>query len=112
MSLSFKTNHPTGKYRSFSHISIDIKLNKQEVGQIVWHWGTWPTVASDGMRVSLRVKDDKSSCGWKNITLAMIFEGFTDKEQGTAAKKWVTENWEAITKKYAIHPLTEQPSML
>jgi len=113
MGLTFKTNNPTGRYRSFSHIYILIKLDKQEVGSINWvsYMGTHDG-KKDGMRVSIRVKDFESACGWKNVTLVKTFEGWSDKEQGKAAKEWVKENWKIISEKHQICPLTEQPTML
>ena len=110
MAITFKTNYPTGQYRSFDHIYIVIKLNKQEVGTIGWQRSM--TADKEGMRVSLRVAEPTSACGWKTITLKKTFEGFGDKQQGKAAKEWVKTNWDAIAKLYQIHPLTEQPSML
>ena len=109
MGLTFKINQPTGRYRSFDHISIDIKLDKQEVGTIGWR--TYLVAVgdgihkaqTDGMRVSLRVKSDAFP-GWKNVTLKKTFEGFSDKEQGNAAKQWVKDNWATITEKYQLSP--------
>jgi hypothetical protein len=110
MGLTFKTNYPTGRYRSFDHIYITIKLDTQEVGTIGWQ--TSMDASKTGMRVSLRVKDSTSACGWKNVTLKKTFEGFSDKAQGKQAKEWVKANWDAIVKKYQLSPLTEPPTML
>lgn len=112
MTPTFKTNRPTGRYRSFEHSYIDIKVDKKEVGHISWqsYLGTREG-KKDGMRVSIRVKSD-DACGWKNITLAQTFEGWSDKEQEEAAKQWVRDNWNKIVEKYSISPLTEQPNLL
>lgn len=110
MGLTFKTEYPTGRYRSFDHIYILIKLNKQEVGTIGWQTSMVP--GKTGMRVSLRVKDATAACGWKNITLTKTFEGWSDKEQGKAAKEWVKAYWDAIAQKYELSPLTDGPTML
>ena len=104
MGLSFKINNPTGRYRSFSHIGIDIKLDKKKVGCVIWRG-----YDNHGMRVVLHVKDDTQKCGWKNITLAKTFDdqGHTDKKQGDAAKQWLKDNWAALAEKYPLYPLTD-----
>ena len=110
MGLTFKTDYPTGRYRTFSHIHINIKLNKQAVGTISWQQSM---AGHSGMRVTLHVKDSDSVCGWKNVTLMKTFDGFSDRQQGKLAKEWVKSNWDKIANQYQIHFLTnQQPELL
>ena len=104
--MKFQRNGYARKYR----YGITIKMDKQAVGTIGWQ--TSMDASKTGMRVSLRVQDTESACGWKNITLKKTFEGFSDREQGKAAKEWVKSNWSEIAKIHRIAPLTEQPTML
>ena len=105
MGITFKTIHPTGAYRSFSHSCTIIKVDKQRVGEIVWS-----SAVKGGMKVMLQVKSADlvmNPGGWKNIILAKTFEGFGDEIQTKLAKVWVKEHWASISKKYEIVPLTD-----
>lgn len=113
MGLTFKINRPTGRYRSFSHHAwVDIKLNKEIVGYISWRCYNGKEGKRDGMRVTIHVKDENESCGWKNVPLIKSFEG-TEAQEIAAAKEWLKKNWTVIAATYPIYPLTnKQPELL
>jgi hypothetical protein len=107
MGLTFKINQPMGKYRSFDHIYVDIKVDTKVVGYIGWKNYMGAEGKKDGMRVTLIVKDANECCGWKNVTLAKAVEGFGDREQYNQLKEWLIANWDGITKKYDLYQLTD-----
>lgn len=106
MGLTFKINRPTGQYRSFDHITIDIKVDKEKVGYIGWK-KYMDEGKKNGMRVHLYVHAPSERCGWRNVTLSQAFDGGTDTSEGNAAKEWVKANWDTIKEKYQLHPLTD-----
>ena len=86
--FSFKTEKPTGKYRSFSPSYHYIKMN-----------GVWVGEISDSYphKIRLMVADENSSGGWCWIRLKKESESIAD------AKAWLNENYEAINKKFPIY---------
>lgn len=91
MKFTFKTEEPTGNFKSFYRPMHLIKLNKKEVG----------TIAPDKPhKIRLTVmkadinEDGNPNCEWKWITLAHKSE--TLKE----AKDFINANADAILNKY------------
>jgi hypothetical protein len=98
MNLSFKIDEPTGKYRSFSHATCDIKADKKQVGSIVY------SETKCGYVVLLHVKiPTTGNCPFKNIVLAKSFSEGPPSRQINDAKLLVKANWEAIQQRYPIH---------
>ena len=113
MGLTFKINHPTGRYRSFSHATVDIKWNKEQVGYMMFHSKDGPNRVH-GMRVTIHVKDANACCGWRNAILAKSFDDVGgESSQIKAFKVWLKEQWPVISNQFQIHPLTnQQPELL
>jgi len=113
MGLTFKIKQPTGRYRSFSHATVDIKWNKEQVGYMMFHSKDGPPRVH-GMRVTIHVKDATQHCGWRNATLVKSFDDVGgERAQINAFKGWLKEQWENISKQYPIHHLTnQQPELL
>ncbi len=97
MKFTFKTEHPTGLYRSFYKSQHYIKFNKIGVGSI-----------GNESPYSIRLKvtkedineDGCSNCEWKWIRLKGEFSSLDE------AKTFLVKNTEAIMAKFKIH-LTE-----
>lgn len=91
--FTFKTNKPTGKYRSFDTDYHHIKLAGREVGNIS---------AGKTFRINLNVMktetitDSNPNCPWKRITLKKESETLQE------AKDWLNANFKSITAKYTI----------
>ena len=96
--FTFKTNKPTGAYKSFHNDEHVIKLDKKEVGQITH---------SHPHRIRLIVEkddvatSDNPNCTWKWITLKKESELVAD------AKQWLNEKFDSITTKFKLHKLEE-----
>lgn len=91
--FTFKTNKPTGPYRSFYDPTHTIKIKKVEVGSI--H-------QQSPHRISLKVtkssidEDGNANCPWKWITLKKEFASVEE------VKSFLKEHFMDITKKYNI----------
>jgi len=91
--FTFKTEKPTGKWKSFYNPSHDIKLDRMVCGHI------------DPKDFSIRlciIKDDinedlNPNCSWKWVTLKKKSSSLQE------AKDFLNENFELITSKYRIH---------
>jgi hypothetical protein len=96
--FTFKTEKPTGKWKSFDSDSHYIKMGGKEIGSID---------PDKPHKVSFMViKDDINSdgnpnCVWKRITFKREFETVE------AAKKWLTENAERLTSTYNFYKLEQ-----
>lgn len=94
MKFTFKTEHPTGRYRSFYPSYHHIKLKKIEVGSI-----------DDREPHSIRlmiVKSDEDkkiepNCEWKWVTLRAKFTSISE------AKEFLNKNFEEINKRWDIY---------
>jgi hypothetical protein len=97
--FTFKTDKPTGRYRSFSEDQVHIKFNKAKVGEI-YPVGRYFT---DGCKIRLMVEkenineDNNPNCSWKNIFLKKSFSTIEE------AKIWLNKIIEYILKKYKLH---------
>lgn len=93
MKFTFKTEKPTGRYRSFYPDHHYVKLKKQIVGMIG---------DKEPHKIKLKVvetdiiKDDNANCDWKWITLK--------KESKTIdeAKEFLNVNFISINEKYKL----------
>lgn len=101
--FTFKTEKPTGKWRSFDEDTYHIKLKGKEVGQIV------EVVAGNGSPKTYKIRlmvtktdkitDSNPNCSWKWITLKKECESLE------AAKLWLNQAIGELQKAYILHPL-------
>ena len=85
--FTFKTNKPTGRYKSFYKPTYEIKLKKKIVGAItseVPHQIRLRIIKKDIM------EDKNPNCSWKWITLKKEFNSVDE------AKAFLKENYERI----------------
>jgi hypothetical protein len=93
MKFTFKTEHPTGRYRSFESDHHIVKFNKVEVGSIL-----------DGHPFTIRlmvvkqdINEDKNpNCSWKWIRVKKEFESLVE------AKTWLNDHVEEITSHFKL----------
>ena len=85
--FTFKTHHPTGRYRSFDHDYHDIKYNKVVVGSIA---NELPHKISLQVMKDDIMEDGSPNCKWKWIKLK---KEFTSVEE---AKKFLNDNVDAV----------------
>ncbi len=94
--ITFKTDNPKGKYKSFDSYYHNIKLNGKNVGDI-------DDKKPHQIRVMVlktdKITDDNPNCKWKWIKFAAKFESL----QG--AKDWFLKNAKDIMEKYTLNPL-------
>lgn len=93
MKFTFKTEKPTGRYRSFQSASHDIKLGGAWCGSIdddPPHKVRFMKLKDDPM------EDGNPNCAWKWVTLKKEFQSVAD------AKEWVRENSELIQRQIKI----------
>jgi hypothetical protein len=94
--FTFKTEHPTGRYRSFEDDNHIIKFEGKEVGSIE---------ANKPFKINLMIKkDDKHNdsnpnCSWKHIYFKREFETLD------SAKEWLNQNIDKILKEVTLHKL-------
>jgi hypothetical protein len=96
MKFTFKTDHPTGKYKSFEPDYHHIKLNKKDVGYI-----------SDEKPYKIRLQVIKENinengnpnCVWKWATLKKQSETLQE------AKDFLNTNFESITQELKLYKL-------
>ncbi len=94
MKFTFKTEKPTGKYKSFSSPSHLIKLNKKEVGII----GDKSPYKIKLMVVKKDINEDgHPNCKWKWITLKKESKSLQE------AKDFLNETIEAVMCAYELH---------
>lgn len=92
MKFTFKTEKPTGRYRSFFSESHDIKLKKMKVGSIVdITWQIRLMVLKDDIN-----EDGNPNCEWKWITLKKESASLQE------AKDWLNVNFISLNQKYKI----------
>jgi hypothetical protein len=93
MKFTFKTEHPTGRYRSFFSSNHERKLKKKVVGSIG---------DKSPHEIRLRVKkkdlmeDGNPNCEWKWIKLKKESESITE------AKEFLNVNFKIINEKYEL----------
>lgn len=89
--FTFKTEKPTGKWRSFDSDNHIIKLNKIKIGNI-------SSLEPFFIRLKIIKKDimedGNPNCEWKWIKLAIKFNSLSD------AKEWMQINFKKITTKF------------
>lgn len=90
--FTFKTEKPTGKWKSFYPTTHYIKMNGHQVG-----------IIGDSIRFMVVKKDinedGNSNCPWKWITLKYKPESLE------LAKIWLNENYDLINKSYTLYLL-------
>ena len=90
MKFTFKTDKPTGRYRSFFKSTHHIKLKKKRCGIIT---------DEEPYRIKLQLmgNDENPNCNWRWATLKVKFESVQE------AKDFLNKHIEAILKKYELH---------
>jgi hypothetical protein len=88
--FTFKNNKPTGKYRSFEKMTIDVKL-KKVVGQIS------EDIITDQVKIALMVKNSEGNCPFKWIFFKKRFNSFDE------AKSWLMTNYVRIVNTYELY---------
>ena len=92
MKFTFKTEHPTGRYRSFYPSHHYIKFLKKEVGKISDEdYAIRFMVIKDDI-----LEDGNPNCDWKWIKLKKESSSLQE------AKEWLNQNIELLFKKYKI----------
>lgn len=91
--FTFKTENPTGRYRSFHDPVHLIKLKKEEVGTIGAHP---PFPISLKVKKAVKSEDGNPNCAWKWVTLARKSESLKD------AKNWLNSVFEQVVQKYTL----------
>lgn len=95
MKFTFKTDKPTGRFRSFNNEYHHVKLKGKNVGSI----------DDVTFKVNLKVvktaedlekPNDNKNCPWKWITFKAEFKTLQE------AKDWLNANVDALTKKYTL----------
>jgi len=92
--FTFKTEKPTGRYRSFYSSSHHIKLKGFEVGSINPEKPF--KIRFMVMKNGTTITDDNPNCKWKWITLKH------ESETLEAAKEWLNANIEGIKKNWPL----------
>jgi hypothetical protein len=93
MKFTFKTEHPTGRYRSFGDDYHIIKLNKITVGSIDHEYPF--TIRLQVIKTNI-LEDGNPNCPWKLIRL---------KKQSSSlqeAKDFLNEHFTNLTSKYSL----------
>lgn len=93
--FTFKTENPTGAYRSFYPSSHYIKVKGKIVGQIEDR--TWQIRIM--VEKSSIMQDGNPNCTWSWVQLAKESTSLQD------AKDWLKANYEKITTRYNLHKL-------
>lgn len=91
--FTFKTDKPTGRYRSFDCDVHNIKLNSKNVGTIS---DSKPHKISLMVMKTDTITDSNKNCDWKWITFKQPFDTID------AAKTFLKQNYTLITSKYQI----------
>jgi hypothetical protein len=92
MKFTFKTEKPTGRYRSFYRKNHDIKIKKKKVGSIVdREWKIRLMVLKSDIN-----EDGNPNCEWKWITLKKESASLQE------AKDWLNVNFISLNEKYKI----------
>jgi len=98
MKFTFKTEKPTGKWKSFDNDSHYIKLNGKQVGAI--HHAAPFKISFTVLKTEEDKKSDKNpNCPWKRITLKK--ESTTLQE----AKDFANMMFDKITKEFTLYPI-------
>lgn len=96
MKFTFKTEKPTGKWKSFQSDHHFIKIGKKEVGTI----DDLPPHKIRITVVKADINEDKNpNCNWKWVTLAKKSESIQ------AAKEYLNTNIDIITARYSLKQL-------
>ena len=98
--FTFKTTRNEGRYKSFQHENVDIKLAKKKVGIITEASHFAKNVKeNESYSIHFMVTDDTTKCGWKWINLIKNFPNSAD------AKEWLSKEavYKGIQEKYELY---------
>lgn len=95
--FTFKTEKPTGKWRSFYPDSHHIKIKKSKVGNIS---DKYPHKISLAVFKEDINEDGNPNCEWKWIQLKKESKSLSE------AKEWLKSNYDLLIKKYRLYPLS------
>lgn len=91
--FTFKTEAPSGRFRSFESNYHQIKLNGHIVGQIA---DGLPFKVSLNVMKTETITDKNPNCPWKRISFKREFTSLQE------AKDWLNTNFETLNKTYTI----------
>lgn len=100
--FTFKTEKPTGKWRSFQNSQHYIKIKKYQVGQIIENTRGLSAYGNQSIKVRFQVikadinEDGNTNYNWKWITLAREFKSVDE------AKEWLNseDTFEKLNKQF------------
>ena len=93
--FTFKTEKPTGRYKSFYPDTHLIKLNKKEVGMIDNNRA--PFKLSFMVMKTDKITDSNKNCDWRWNTLSKEFTSLQE------AKDWANEHIDSIMSQFTLH---------
>jgi len=96
MKFTFKTEKPTGRYRSFEATMYLIKFKKKRCGFMFEQYSD-PIKINLSVEKTLNIDDGNPNCKWMNVSFKKEFKNIDD------AKKWLNENIELIMKKFTLY---------
>lgn len=94
--FTFKTNRPTGPYKSFYNDSIEIKYKRKVCGAII------KASCSTGYQIRLMTKKDdianssNPNCDWEWICFKKVFKSIDE------AKEWINEKIDYVFEKFTL----------
>jgi len=97
--FTFKTTKATGRFRSFSHDTHDIKLNNKIVGQISDAKSDIPFDISLIVKKNDINSDGNPNCVWKWIRLKKKSNSLQE------AKDFLNEHVDSLLAKYNLFPI-------
>jgi hypothetical protein len=98
MKFTFKTERPTGKWKSFDVNRHLIKFNKKECGSISETFSLTPIFKIHLTVEKQDIMEDKNpNCTWKGIKFKKEFSSLRE------AKDFLNENIDAIMENYKLH---------
>ena len=92
--FTFKTERPTGKWKSFDSDRYVIKMNKKEVGSID---DDKPHKIRLMVMKTDKITDGNPNCPWKWITLKK------ESETMEEAKEFLKSNYDSINSKFTLY---------
>lgn len=95
--FTFKTEQPTGRYRSFDKPTYHIKYDKKEVGYIKLEKPHKIHLQVLKTEEDLKKSENNINCEWRWLRIKYEFESVD------AAKLWLNENIEKILNAFSLY---------
>jgi hypothetical protein len=99
--FTFKTEKPTGKWKSFSSDTHLIKLDKKQVGEISDEENHEISLYVIKNETDLAKPNNNKNCDWKTITFKKQSKTLEE------AKIWLNEHFESINSTYTLKKLED-----